>query len=703
MPRAKIPTAIKRTAIKQTAIKQNQNTSLCNKYKTYLTTFKSVKTSLKHIIKNPVYLGQINTMVFTMNRIVIHSYNFLKLYILNYFSIHNIIPRIDKNFIVLIMKTVSVKGDKRGSKASINNQTIIDDLQAFHTEHYKPLMKEKEVLSYTGLIQMLEYEAEQILTCFENHIQEHFEDMVNRFVNIIFYQDSKIREGSEQDQKRLFRSELAKIKKSIMNSSGKIENDDPTYEIIVDLVNNQLLKGVAINKSLAYMTQSDSLALLPIAIRMSKCGEIIMRGRYESLFKIMDYKNLLQISMKGTKAINVFPLRKSVIPKYIDIDTFLIASNLIGKGNTEYFYNNNLVLKAKEIWGKIFKTNISVFRKKGYKFSRMISTDGIGCTILFIRSDLYKETKKSMVHSIKKPKGYKEDIYVDDLTQEQKIEILKKKKVGIDPGKNTLITCVDGKIETIEKDNGKEYRKVNNMVFTNKQNRSILKCSKNGKKIEKDKKTSIMEEKSVKERETSLSEYNSATCNLDRFKEYLKVKNEENEYLIEYYQKDMYRKLKLETYGNQQKMKEELIKKFANKFGSKDEVVILMGNWSETKQMKNLDPSKGKGIRRIFKRYGYELYLVDEYKTSCRLYETGEELLNVRGKHELLGSKIYNKVDMDKDNLNKEVEIFIAESGRRPTIINRDINGALNIRLKGIKILEGGEVPEYMQRNNNED
>ena len=207
------------------------------------------------------------------------------------------------------------------------------------------------------------------------------------------------------------------------------------------------------------------------------------------------------------------------------------------------------------------------------------------------------------------------------------------------------------------------------MVFTNKQNRHILKCSKNSKKIERDKNDTILEEKTVKERETILSEYNSATCCIKRFKEYVKAKNEQNVYLIEYYEKKMYRKLKLESYGNQQRVKETMIKKFANKFGTKDEVVIMMGDWSETKQMKNCDPSKGKGIRRIFKEYGYELYIVDEYRTSCRLYETGEELINMRNEHKLLGSKIYNKVQ-DMDILCIKIKEEIKRTGKRPTIIN---------------------------------
>lgn len=36
--------------------------------------------------------------------------------------------------------------------------------------------------------------------------------------------------------------------------------------------------------------------------------------------------------------------------------------------------------------------------------------------------------------------------------------------------------------------------------------------------------------------------------------------------------------------------------------------------------------------------------------------------------------------------------------GYKPTIINRDVNGSLNIRLKGMRILENLRDPEYMAR-----
>jgi hypothetical protein len=65
-----------------------------------------------------------------------------------------------------------------------------------------------------------------------------------------------------------------------------------------------------------------------------------------------------------------------------------------------------------------------------------------------------------------------------------------------------------------------------------------------------------------------------------------------------------------------------MVKRFKEKFGSGEESVILIGDFEQRKQMKYKEPTKGKTIRTLFKKNGYKVYLVDEFRTSCRLYET---------------------------------------------------------------------------------
>ena len=193
-----------------------------------------------------------------------------------------------------------------------------------------------------------------------------------------------------------------------------------------------------------------------------------------------------------------------------------------------------------------------------------------------------------------------------------------------------------------------------------------------------------------------LSTTNSASCIYEKAKEYIHKKNYYNFNTQHIYENELFKKLKWYSFINKQRADETMIRKIREKFGDKKDVVILMGDWSAKNTLRNNEPTKGKSIRNVFKKHGYKLYLVDEYRTSKRLYRTGEELINIRGKHNLLGSEILNK-----SKYMKEAPVFIKEMikmGYRPTIINRDLNGSLNIRIKGEFILNGLRPPSYLRR-----
>ena len=104
--------------------------------------------------------------------------------------------------------------------------------------------------------------------------------------------------------------------------------------------------------------------------------------------------------------------------------------------------------------------------------------------------------------------------------------------------------------------------------------------------------------------------------------------------------------------------------------------------------------TQGVGFRRSLRKGGYKVYLVNEYNTSCKLYKTGESLVSFRGSRSPLALET-----LQKGSINDKIK---TESQKRTyksiEIINRDLNGALNILYKGRCILEGKEIPDYMTR-----
>jgi hypothetical protein len=103
-----------------------------------------------------------------------------------------------------------------------------------------------------------------------------------------------------------------------------------------------------------------------------------------------------------------------------------------------------------------------------------------------------------------------------------------------------------------------------------------------------------------------------------------------------------------------------MINDFKESFGSPEKVGIIIGDYDEKgRHMKGMAPTKGKGIRKIFKRAGYnKLYLVNEYNTSCKLYQTGEALVRCRETRTPLALKMLHekKAEIRSISSNKNVK-----------------------------------------------
>ena len=61
-----------------------------------------------------------------------------------------------------------------------------------------------------------------------------------------------------------------------------------------------------------------------------------------------------------------------------------------------------------------------------------------------------------------------------------------------------------------------------------------------------------------------------------------------------------------------------MLRRFEKLFGKPDEAVICIGDWEQRQHRRFHEPVKGKGFRSLFRRVGYKVFLVDEFRTSCR-------------------------------------------------------------------------------------
>jgi len=620
--------------------------------------FKCVKIPLKHVLKNPdINLPKITDAVIKCNKIVINTLMFMKLYLLDYFEKNNKLPEIDKVFVNSCMKILcneSVSG--RPPKKEIKE--LKDKLTAFYNSDYKPLIKDTD-LDYTHLNTVLDYLTIGIITMYENNIKLHYVEYIERYVNIVWKKKetiTKIKEENKDEakQKELineFCRQLRKIKTDILEITMEYKSDVKYHNWIKEIKNTITPNKEKYQKdNLYYDLQCNPQDYLPCMIRMMKEVE---------KDKVMIY--------------NAFPMRNDIIMKSIKLDTTTLVHLLFTQkqGNkTDYLLEGNLKKYENEIWEFFFRTERQCFKKPKYTFHHMIETDGVSCSILMLRNDLIGKR----IPNIKV--GSNSEQYIDELTDYTNIK--NKKIVCIDPGKSDILYCVD--------DDNKE---ANEFRYTQDSRRKECKIKKYAKIILEFKKEKV-EGKTIIEYETELSKLNRKTLIITDFKEYIKKKSEINNKLYKFYEKYIFRKLKLNGYMNRKKNEQKLMNNFKKIFGKPEETIVIFGDFEQKQHMKYKEATKGVGMRKLFRQNNYKVYLVDEFRTSCMCSICKTEIGRCEKFQIRKNPKPY-----------KSGNILVHGAIRCKNceaVWNRDVNGATNICRIAKNAINGLERPKYLCR-----
>ena len=104
--------------------------------------YKTFKIPLKIILLNHKELQPIiNHLVYDINDLVIHSYQFIRLYLLHLYNNKQEFPIIDETFILYCIKTLGVR-DNRGKQSA--NTNLVEQLETFYKNEYQPLLNHEK-------------------------------------------------------------------------------------------------------------------------------------------------------------------------------------------------------------------------------------------------------------------------------------------------------------------------------------------------------------------------------------------------------------------------------------------------------------------------------------------------------------------------------------------------------------------------------
>jgi len=505
----------------------------------------------------------------------------------------------------------------------------------------------------------------EVITMYENNIKQRFCSYVERFVNV-----------SLQKKER-----LEAIKESEHTAEHKKEMTNTLCRELREVKNDILSLNDPKTSNAQYHAWIDEQSVRIMPQRQLKENSV----NYDIQCRPQDYLPLMVYMMKAVEATGntitcVFPLRSQLIPKHFRLDTtslvYLMFTNENGK-RSETTLGGNLKKKQSDVWFFFFKTDMKCFHRvqdnHDYTFHHMIETDGVSCSILLIRKD-----KAGMI--VKQPKAKKDggEKYIDEITDEEREELVDLKLVAIDPNMGDLLYCVDSDQKTQTKFRYSQDMRRKETKF--KKYRNLLQAQKQ----------EVIDGRRVVDWETDMSAYNKKTLNFEAFKTYIKHKNAMNLKLAPFYNKYIFRKLKLGSYSRRQITEAWMLKRFEKLFGPPDKVVICIGDWEQRQHRRFKEPVKGKGFRNLFRRARYKLYLGDEFRTSCRCSFCNSE-------HGVCST--FREVDNPKPF--REGRILrhgLVKCTTCSRLWNRDTNASSNIWKVARNAILGLARPAYLQR-----
>ena len=640
--------------------------------------YRTTKCTLDDVLRQPLDRYIILDAVIRTHRLTIHAYQFLRLWILHKHQQDQVIPHIDHDLIRMVF--YALKTSSNGPTPSGNQAKLLQEFNEFYEKEYKELGYSDKINS-VKLPQILKDAATEMVTAIENNIKNHFFTYLLRFVNSSFAAShqqkiDEIKDPEEQDTLRLlFRKKLDTVKKDLINNTFE---SDPSYHSWI---------------------RQHRPHIFPPNHQHSD-----IKADPQKYLKNMIYMCTILETNKA-KMFQWFPLRTSIIPGYIHLDSIAIRELF-----RAYHHKGKVEEYRDKLWDQYFK--IRKFERTNYTFDYRISTDGVAVSVQLLNHEQIKprqekktkmvegkaktremtknmtpeekeqyivqkkrqllkeqtEKRRQAVAEMKKRPGAprnEESLYLEDLNDDELDALLVATKVYVDPGKGTLLRMLS--------DDGKTFK------YTNKEHLRRTKRFKYQAKIEKYKRR-----EKIFEIERALSNFNSKSCDYEQFKAYLKIKNTVNAALFRKYESPYFRRYRWYGYLDRKRTEDHLVNNITKTFG--EDAVLIYGDWSVGKQMRNFISTPNIGLKRKLGKH-FQIYSIDEFRTS-RLHHQNEEVCgNLRVRNE--DGKTWRSVH--------SVLTFQTEN-HGTGCINRDNNAVLNMRKLTHYFLEHGDRPLRYRR-----
>lgn len=326
--------------------------------------------------------------------------------------------------------------------------------------------------------------------------------------------------------------------------------------------------------------------------------------------------------------LQVCPLRTDSTPHFIRLDTQGLALLLVSteearewfglRGRDQLMRDGNVKRLRKELWNRFFRTHRREFQPLDlpppvpgvhkFAFAYEVETDGEALRVLHRRDD-----DKGRLSRKRQPPPPREQ-YIDEPAA---MAYAGRKVVTGDPGKKDIIYFSDDD-EHMRYTADQRRKETHFKAYRDKRNgirATTVVLDEHGQAV-------VPGRTTVMELEGYLRDFSSKTTDIVLFGQYVTAKNLVDHYVLRTYKERIFRRLRWYAFIGRQRSETGLVRRFHDLFGAPDEVVIGWGDWSKNgnNNMRFLAPTPGKRLRKLFRKAGYAVFLVDEYNTSGRCF-----------------------------------------------------------------------------------
>ena len=524
------------------------------------------------------------------------------------------------------------------------------------------------------------YEASKYKTHVENHIKANFSKCLFAFVE------------TELKLNRKDPLELMTIKRVIGDIETLGLDALPSMYCLpvrpaVEIDDQDTLLNTA-EEDLPLMTIDAHVAREPLeymASMLYMCGRLEHHGRIDKVSGVLP---LIRSQVPGHTLIDT-DILLDFMPKELlrgktkrDFEAGWKTPNARGKQARDPEGNRRLIDGQAQLWSLVLKLERCQPRGNKLAFDNTIQTDGYSCNLL-LRARQDQLNGKRRIFKQPPKKVSRQESLSPRLLAKSNIRV-----IGIDPGKNNLIYCVDDQTPVYDAEHRKLIDKGRTFRYTKAQRDFEMQKKRRRKKAERLKQHKCPE---AKEWEAILRGHFSNTTDVGKFIRFIDVFLASRSAMQDFYSSPVHRRDRFESYRLRQKSESKLISDFKSRMqcrtkASRDRTLIAFGNGSRC-NLRNSAPGPSSRLRRLFVTHRFHVIDIHEAYTSKRCFhckdpscENGPHRYHLPGTPDQRPAQVWG--------------VRRCCGCDRPW--NRDYHACLNIAYLAREIFHGRSRPSYL-------